>query len=399
MRTFAYQGFDAVGKTCKGMIEASDRKEAREKLSARGILAESVSPASDADPSSSRRISRDDRATLYRELGSLLKAGMTVTDGLDMLMQAPGRNAASRVMASARDRVREGAPVADALKDGGLPIGEYEQAVLTSGERAGDLPGVLENLADYLDTESQVRQRITSALLYPCLIIGLALVIAAAVLGFLVPRISRLLVDSGMELPVLTRILLVSGRLFVPVLLVMLAGSVLATWWLRRVWREKEITRERVEQVVMGSPLAGRPVRLIACVRFAGTMAMLLRSGMPLVEAMGLAGASSGFRRLERRCREEAEKIRHGKSFSDAVQSIPLLAEELQGWVRAGEAGGDLPGMLAQAAERGRRQWMVMVDRRTKLIEPALLLMVGLFVLLVALGILLPILSLNTNIG
>jgi general secretion pathway protein F len=139
-------------------------------------------------------------------------------------------------------------------------------------------------------------------------------------------------------------------------------------------------------------------MQLLAVSRFARTAALLLGGGVPLVDTVELAGRATGLRGLAARCSEAAREVRHGAALSRALASVPLLGAALVPWIRAGEAAGDLAGLFAHAGERYQRLWTESVRRAVTLIEPALIILVAIFVLLVALAILLPILTLNQQL-
>ena len=397
MRTFAYRGFDAAGRTARGLIEALDIKEAREKLSARGILPESVEDAATAAPSGRSRVKLDlaDRSAVFRRLGVLLASGLPLASALDVLVQSPERPGSERILASVRDRIRGGQSLAEALAQSSPEVSRFELAVVRAGERAGNLDHVMEQLANYLDEQCVLRDGLRSAMMYPLFVIGLAVLVAAGMFGFVVPSLMKFFHESGVPLPLLTRIVMKLANTF-PIWGTMAAAAGVAAWIsIRRRYRNRE-GREPIEMRLFGSRLLGRPLALSCAVRFARTMTLLLRGGVPLVDAMEMSGAATGSVWLERMLREEADHVRHGRSFADALQAVPPLAPHLAGWVRAGEASGQLDRLLHAAGDRLQQQWTTYLQRTLSLIGPVLVVIVGLFVLLIALAILMPMLSLSS---
>lgn len=398
MRTFAYRGFDFSGRAARGLVEALDTKEARERLNARGILAETVAPAEERAPGRfgrRRGMSTADRAQAYRELGALLRAGVPMIPALEIVIQAQSAPAAVQVCAALRDRLREGGSFAGALGavQPGLP--DFETAVVQAGERTGSLGGMLDRLADHLEEQQRTRERLWSALVYPIFVIGLALVVAGAMFGFILPNLQRLFAESQVPLPWLTRALLASGRgVFVWGIPVGVAAALVAMLVIRRMRRTPEF-RAAWQRRLLGWPLVGRNGILLANMRFAETLALLLRGGVPVVESVQLAGAATGNAWVQQGVQRAAAEVQHGLPLSAALHQAPALAGVLAGWLAAGEAAGDVTGMLDQAARRVRAQWQQHLTRLLAIIEPTLIVAVGLFVLLVALAVLIPILSLN----
>lgn len=398
MRTFAYRGFDFSGRSARGLVEALDAKEARERLQARGILAESLDAAGDQPAGRwSRRtgLSTASRAQAYRELGALLRAGVSMVPALDIVIQTQADPASVQAGARLRDRLREGGQFGEALAavQAGLP--EYETAVLHAGERSGALGTVLDRLADHLEEQLRTRERIVSALVYPAFVVGLALLVAAAMFGFILPNLQKLFAESQIALPWLTRALLATGRgLFLWGAPLAICGALGLVLWMRQ-WRSQPGLRLAWHRRLLGWPLVGRTRVGLVNVRFCETLALLLRGGVPVVEALELAGRATGNSWVEQGVRQAADEVRHGRPLSAALHQAPALAGALTGWMAAGEAAGDVAGLLDQAALRLRAQWQQQLTRVLSVIEPALIVTVGVFVLVVALAVLLPILSLN----
>lgn len=402
MKTFEYRGFNRSQRVCKGLIEALDLKEAREKLAERGILAEKVGPVGQPR---ARRFRLGDaefavptRAMLYRETSALLRAGLPLTHALEVLIEAPELGESRTYLASIRDRIREGSPLAKALAGVSARVSPFEQAVIEVGEKSGALDEVLERLAGFLEEQVRLRERIQTALIYPAIVLVLAVVVATLMLGVMIPRVGQLLQETNVPLPVLTRWMLAWGRWLVPVgvpLLILVAAAALA---FRRQAARDPHWREEADRRLFGLPILGRGYTALVNLRFARTLALLLGGGVPLVEGVGLAGRATGSAWVGRLAEEGAESIRHGGSLADAVRTIPPLSASLPGWIQAGEASGKLENLLQNAADRFQQQWDRLITRSISILEPLLILAVGGFVLAVALSILLPVLSLNRTL-
>ena len=400
MKTFSYKGFDSAGRTGQGLIEALDLKEAREKLQGRGILAEQVVPAEETGRGRRRTAFHlDQRAMCYRELASLLHSGLPLVQALDILIQSPELGSNLIRLAGVRDRLREGQGLARALAENSAEVTAFERAVIEVGERVGTLSEVLLRLAQFLDEQKKLRERILTAMLYPTVVLLLATLVAIALLGFLLPWVTRMMQDAGVPISGLTRGMVGLRAWLWPVALVVVAGGVLGWLRFRRQVRESDEARQRYDRRVLRWPLIGRGYAALINMRFARTLAMLLRGGVPLVEALSIAGRATGSAWTIQGMAQGAERVKHGASLATALRAIEPLNTPLPAWVQAGEAGGDLAALLEHAAERYQQQWDRLLTRTMSLIEPLLILLVGLFVLLIALAILLPILSMNQTLG
>ena len=400
MKTFEYKGFDHGGRAAKGLIEAMDLKEARDKLSTRGILPETITSAGDVRHSSGRkkdvRFGLGARAMVYRELAALLRAELPLANSLEVLIEAPELGALCSRLAGVRDALRDGSSFAHAFSSAGKNVSAFERSVIEVGERTGNLDEVLERLALFMEEQHRLQERIRTALIYPAIVVSLALLIALFILGFMVPAIGKLLQETHIPLPLLTRCVIVGGKvLFAFGLPVVLALAVAGFFVRRRLLADAEL-RGRWDRRLFKLPMIGRGYLLLVNLRFARTLALLMQGGVPLLEGLELAGRATGSSWISELAVKGAEELRHGKSLAEVVRSIEPFSASLPGWIQAGEASGKLEGLLESAGLRYQQQWDQFVARRISILEPLLILLVGGFVLLISLSILLPILSLNS---
>ncbi len=399
MKTFAYKGYDATGRAAQGLIEALDLKEAREKLQARGVLPERVTPAEDA-PAGVRRaaFNLEQRAMCYHELSALLLSGLPLVQALDILIQSPELGPNVMRLAGVRDRIREGQGLARALAEGSAEVTAFERAAIEVGERVGTLPQVMQRLAAFLEEQKKMRERVLTALLYPAVVLSLALLVGTMLLGFLLPWVAHMMQDAGIPLSGLTKAMLALRAWLGPLLLAALTVGGLLWVRFRRRMAESDEARQRLEQRLLRWPLIGRGYAALINLRFARTLAMLLRGGVPLVEALAIAGRATGSAWVAATSVQGAERVKHGASLAATLRAIEPLNQALPAWVQAGEAGGNLDVLLDHAADRSQQQWERLMTRSMTLLEPALIIFVGVFVLLIAMAILLPILTMNKTL-
>ncbi|MDD2236422.1 MAG: type II secretion system F family protein, partial [Kiritimatiellae bacterium] len=263
MRTYSYRGYTDSGKSCKGLIEAFHEKEAGEKLAERNIYATRLEEVGHHAKRSfffggkRRTVSPDARALLYRELAVLLRAGLTLTQALELLIDTPELLASHSLLAGIRDAIRQGSSLAAAQEQAGLTDQPLEHALIEMGERAGALGDVLMLLADYLDERGRLRDRIQTALIYPSLVLMMSVVIMIFMFGFMMPRFAKLFDEARLVLPLFTRVVLAGGR-FAGVFLsafLLLSGLGFVLWrgWFSR--REEAVFR--LERVLFSLPGVG----------------------------------------------------------------------------------------------------------------------------------------------
>lgn len=397
MTTWRYRGFRASdGRHVVGRIEADSLKQARERLVGQHILAERVEPLAEERGAAARWRRGGERAGVYRELAALLGAGLPMTSALDSLVESAEWTAMAPALAGVRDRIREGAGPAEAFEATGVT--PLEVSLLRAGQRAGEMAAVFTKLADLLDEEATIRDRVRSALLYPAIVSSVALLIAAGVFVLLLPAFARMFEESRVTLPPLTRLVMAVGRAASAAMgPALLAGAALA-WALARCCARSPRCRAALERWMRGLPVVGPAREALIGLRFARTLALLLRGGIPMIEALELAAAACGSVDVASAMPSQVERVRHGGRLYEAIRNIEPLRRMLAAWIEAGDQSGDLPAMLDIAAARCQQVWNRRLTRGLALIEPALILLLGVLVFLLALAILQPILALHRQI-
>lgn len=392
MSTFEYRGFDGEGRAVSGLIEALDTKEARERLRVMGVLAEQVAGVT-AGARRRRRLTLADRAVFYRELGALLKAGLPLARAMQVLIESPESGPLRFHLAFIRDRVAEGAALSNVMAERMPEVAAFEITALKAAEKTGGLSVALEYLADFLEEQERIRDKIASALIYPSIVMVAAVLIGAGTLTVLVPRIGFVLQEAGIAQPALTRGVIAVGRVL-PWLagVVLLAGAGVGIFLHGRS-ELRESARRRLEWILGSLPFLRRVRDVLAGFRFAHTLSLLLRGGVPLIDAALLAGRATGRYDVSEGVESGVEKVRQGETLAASLRCVPALSQTVVGWIEAGEASGQLESLLKHAAARLQRQWERQVNRWMSLLEPILTLFVSAVVLLVALAVLLPILN------
>ena len=390
MSVYSYEGSDASGVRARGFIEAPGVKEARTALVARGVTPYRLSPAASA-----ARLPAAARADLYRELGALLVAGFPLERALGLLIDEEGADLRrAGLLASLRDRVRGGASLSGALEAACPGLPDFEIATLDASGRTGAQGAALDRLAAHLDERRETDARLRAALSYPCFVFCAGLALASLMLFGVVPRAVALLERAGNGVPASAAAMASGGRTFLAALFALLGAGAAAAAFARWRGRRDAAFAARVERLVFLIPVFGRLRARLWSLRFAQTMGMMLQAGETAVAALPLAALSTGSAWIAGEGAAQADRVRNGASLSDAVRAIPPVAPFLAEWIRIGESSGDLQGMLAQAAKRCRMAYDRALARLLGIVEPALILLVGLLVLAVALSVLAPMLDL-----
>ncbi|MDH4874008.1 GspF family T2SS innner membrane protein variant XcpS [Pseudomonas sp. BN515] len=404
MAAFEYLALDAKGRQQKGVLEADSARQVRQLLRERQLAPLEVratrvrEQAERGRFSLARGLSARDLALVTRQLATLVQAALPIEEALRAAAAQSGSSRIQSMLLAVRARVLEGHSLASSLREFPSAFPELYRATVAAGEHAGHLGPVLEQLADYTEQRQQSRQKIQLALLYPVILMCASLAIVAFLLGFVVPDVVKVFIDSGQTLPLLTRGLIALSDLVKHwgwlMLLVLIAAFVGARWALR-----DPNVRQRWHAVMLRIPLVGRLVRATDTARFASTLAILTRSGVPLVEALGIGAEVISNRVIRAHVVVAAQKVREGGSLTRALEGSGQFPPMMLHMIASGERSGELDQMLARTARNQENDLAASIALLVGLFEPFMLVVMGAVVLMIVLAILLPILSLNQLVG
>jgi general secretion pathway protein F len=404
MAAFEYLALDPRGRQQKGLIEADSPRQARQLLRDKQWAPLEVKPARAREDSTrpgmsfGRGLSARDLALLTRQLATLVQAALPIEEALRATAAQSSSAKIKSMLLAVRARVMEGHSLAAALREYPSAFPELYRATVAAGEHAGHLGLVLDQLADYTDQRQQSRQKIQLALLYPVILLVASLAIVSLLLGYVVPDVVKVFVNTGQELPALTRGLIAASNLVKSwgwlIILVLVAGVL----GLRAALRDTAF-RRRWDALLLRLPLVGRLSRATNTARFASTLAILTRSGVPLVEALSIAAAVIANLRIRERVVEAAQKVREGTSLTRALEATGEFPPMMLHMIASGEKSGELDQMLARTARNQENDLAAQIALLVGLFEPFMLVFMGAVVLVIVLAILMPILSLNQLVG
>ena len=404
MAAWHFAALDQSGREQQGMLEADSARQVRQQLRDRGWAPLRIAPAvekrSDGpdaagiSPGRGPRLKAGDLALVTRQLATLLQSSMPLEESLKAVASQSENRRVEALMLSVRARVLEGFSLADSLSLFPRAFPALYQATIAAGEHAGHLDLVLANLADYTENQHQSRQKIQLALLYPSLLFVLAIAIVTGLMAFVVPDVVEVFVGQGQELPLLTRSLIASSDFIVNyglatlVVLFTLALALRYAFTLPAVqlWFDRHLLRW---------PLLGRYSRGMNAARFASTLSILTSSGVPLVDAMRIAGEVLSNRWLKEVVQEATRQVSEGGSLFRSLERSGYFPPMMVYMIASGESSGELDQMLRRVAETQQRELDNQVAALIGIFEPAMLLFMGAAVLIIVIAILQPIFDLN----
>jgi len=401
MPAFAYVAIDERGRARRGIVEADAPRQARASLRNAGMIPVEVSAV---DPEAAalgtrrvlwrRHLSSTQLTLLTRRFALLLEAGLTVEQCLDALIEQAEDEAAARVLSTVRAEVVSGHSLAAALDPYATSFPEIYRALVRTGEQSGELTNVMLRLADYLEARQAIKQSAGLALIYPAIVAGVALAIVAGLLTYVVPQVVHVFQNSHQTLPLLTRMLVALSDLLRGKLLFVLLALALCALLVRVSWTRRSV-RRRWQMRLLSFPLLGSLLQGLDTARFASTLAILIGSGVPLLQALSAGTRVLNLIPLRDTVDEAIRLVREGSSLHRALAKSRMFPPMFIHLISSGEASGRLAHMLSQAAKQQEFESETRVRLVTSVLEPVVIIVMGVVVLLIVLAVLLPIIQMN----
>jgi general secretion pathway protein F len=403
MPGFKYQAYSVEGKLHKGVLEADSARQARSLLRDQGLTPYRVDVIAANDPAAGARfrpvsLSGSELTQLTRSLASLLEAGLTVEQAFNALIEQAENERARQVLAALRGEVIAGNSVARALAAFPHVFSELYRTLVAAGESSGQLPRVLGKLADYLEERQQLRSRMALALIYPAIVMAVALGVVGALLVYVLPQVVQVFQHAHQQLPLLTRALIA------------LSGFLQATWvaWLvlivaaavaLRAALARPASRAALHRFLWRLPALGRVLRHLDSARLAATLSILVGSRVPILEALDAGGGVMTLTPMREALATVARGVREGMPLARALGATGAFPPVMVHLIASGETSGRLDEALERAARQQQNDLATRIAAFTALFEPLMILFMGLLVMCIVMAILLPIFQLNQLVG
>jgi general secretion pathway protein F len=403
MPAYQFTALETNGKTRKGVIDADTSRSARSQLRAQSLVPLEVTAIINTQSSAAkatglfapRRVFSNTTLTVWtRQLAGLVGSGLPLERALTALTDEAESETQRGLVASLRSEVNGGAPFATALASHPREFSDIYCAVIGAGEQSGNLGEVLNKLADDLEEQQVLRGKLIGAALYPAIVTLIATVIVIFLVSYVVPQVASVFVGSKRALPFLTvAMLAISGfiRSWGWLLLLVLIGLGVA---LRMALRAESV-RERFDAAWLELPLVGRMSRGYNAARFSGTLAMLALAGVPILRGLQTAAMTLSNRALRKDAMTALVQVREGATLAGALSQHKRFPSLLSMFARLGEQTGQLPKMLDHAAKQLGNEVQRRALALATILEPLLIVVMGVIVLLIVLAVLLPIIQMN----
>jgi len=400
MSEFVCRVADSEGRVFSHVEAANSLDEVRQKLADRGFYVYAVESrggrlASLFGRSQIRKIGGSEFLILNQQFNTLIKAGLPILRALDLLATRATAPKLRPLVAQIRDLVREGKSLSEAVAEVGVFSKVYSTAIL-AGEKSGNLPGVLDYYIAYQKVSTGVSKRILATLVYPTLLISVAVIIVTYLVTGVIPKFALLYRDLNVELPTPTRILIaltVDYRL-VFVGIVALLGLAVAGVFL---WSRSEAGGTAFDRFKFRLPVIGDTLLKFQVAQFSRTLSTLLTGGTPLVAALQTASDAITSRLLRSTVAEATQMVREGETLHGALASKGVMPEMAVDMIEVGESSGAISPMLNSVAEFYEEEVNLRLSALVAVIEPILLIFMGLFVAFILISLYLPIFSFSMS--
>ena len=403
MAAFEYVALNQRGKEEKGILEADSSRQVRQLLRDRGLTPLGVTPTRKEEKGGATSffdglfkpsLSVSERALVTRQLATLIGAALPVEEALLAVSRQSEKSAIQSMLLTVRSKVMEGFSLANSLAEYPRAFPPLHRATVAAGESAGHLDLVLNRLADFSETQQESAAKVMQALIYPVILFVLTIAILAGLLGYVVPDIVKVFADSEQELPWLTTAVIAASAFVVDFGLAILVLTVMLVAGLRRLLQVPSI-RLTWDQRLLSLPLVGKLSKGTNTAQFASTLAILTASGLPLVDAMKIAGEVLSNTWLRKVVAEATVKVSEGASLSSALDQSHQFPPMMLHMIASGESSGELDEMLSRVAKHQQQDAELIMSVLLSLFGPVMLLIMGGAVFTIVMAILLPIINLN----
>lgn len=411
MAAFSYTALNTKGKSVKGVLEGDSERQVRAQLRSKQMKPLSVEPASGSAAKSSPtansgtqqnflsslfapKLSMRERSLVTRQLASLLQSGLPIDEALNTAAKQSNKPTTQGIILSIRGRVMEGHSLAQALAQHPSSFDNMYRSMVQAGETTGYLGKVLEQLAEYIERSEYTRSKLKMAAVYPLVLIAVSITVVTALMIFVVPDLVKMFQQNDRALPVATSILIFVSDLLTQFGVYILAALVAIGFGVR--WLLTKPTNRRVwHRVLLKLPLIKNVVLLAESSRFAGTLSLLVQSGVPLLQALRIATQVMTNLELKESCGDLVRTVQEGGSLSTALRNVGWFPPLLVQMTASGEANGTLDQQLGYCSKNQERELEMTLSTTLGILEPLIVVVMGGAITFIMLAILLPIFDLN----
>ncbi len=406
MAIFDYQALNSSGEEVSGRIEAANEKNAVSKLRERGLrpfevetVNEKVFNLMDYVPFFGGKIASAEEIALFtRQMATLLKAGLPLLRAINILEEQTENDDFKRVIEQISQDIQGGASFSDSLRRHPSVFDDLYVNMVKAGEVGGVMDKVLERLSDFAESAEELKTKIKSAVMYPAVIFCMALVVVTFLLLFVIPTFISLFQEMGVALPLPTRIVVGASNFVLGYWYLLIGGAVLG-WYILKWYYNTDKGEHNIDNLKINLPIFGSLFRKVSIARFARTLATLIRSGVPILQAIEIVQDTIGNRVVSEKMDDVYDSISEGDTMSEPLHQSGVFPPMVTHMISVGEETGNLDGMLARVADTYEMQVEEMVDGLSSMLEPILILFMAIVVGTIVMAIFFPMFQLVQVVG
>lgn len=398
---FDFKALNTQGKSTKGIVEADSIKTARQKLKKQGLMVTEIREKTAAKPSASMsvpffsgNVGVKELSLMTRQLASLVKANIPLVEALNALVDQTEHEKLKVVLAQVRQNVNEGSSLAKAASAHPKVFDTIFINMIEAGESSGTLGLVLLKLADLKEAQVRLRNKVTSAMTYPALMLAVAMVLMIGIFTFAIPKLAKIFESSNKPMPPLTQFLIGVSDIIVNWWYLILAVVIIA-FTLFKKYITSPKGQPKWDQFKLKLPVVGSLIRMIAITRFASTMSTLLSSGVPILTSMSIARNLVGSIPIAKAINTARENITEGQSIAEPLRKSGEFPPMMIHMIAIGEKTGELPGMLKNISDTYEEQVNSKITQLTSLIEPIMIIGMGGAVGMIVMSVFMPLLNIS----
>jgi type IV pilus assembly protein PilC len=383
------------GRKESGSMNVENRQAAVRALQTKGLTPEKVE-AKTRRRGSGVKVKSHEVLVFTRQLSTIVNAGLPLLQGLDILAEQTDDPRFANVMEEIASDVESGESFSDALKKHPRIFTDLYVSMVRSGEASGNLDGVLLQLADYMEAMEELKRRIRSAMTYPVVAFSMIVLIAAGLIIWVVPQFEEIFSGFGQALPAPTQMLILMSNILRSWAAFAVVGVGIMLVFAVRLYGKTELGRYNLDSIKLKLPVFGKLLRKVAISRFARTLSTLTRSGVPILAALEIAERTAGNEIFAKTVREAGDSVRRGETLADPLARSGEYPTMVTRMIGVGEKTGALEQMLSKISDFYDSEVRATIDGLTSLIEPILILMMGIVVGGIVIALFMPILKLSS---
>jgi len=404
MPTYKYDARDQEGKTVTGRISAETESVIVAELRKRNLIILNIAEEKDSafkkatsKPKSGKKVKPEDLVIFTRQFATMVDAGIPILQSLEALGEQTVNPTLKAALTTIREEIQIGSSLSGAFEKHPKIFDQLYVNMIRVGESGGILTAILERVAGYLEKSERLRQKVQGALIYPSVVVTMALLITVGLLVKVVPTFAGIYTSLGQDLPAMTQMLIDFSNLLQHDLLFLIIGGFVAVFLFKK-YKKTPAGHIQVDTWLLKMPIFGDLICKVSVSRFCRTFSTLSQSGVPILESLDIVGKTCGNRVIEILVDEIKVSVKEGNTIAEPLSKSPIFPLMVTRMISIGEKSGQLDKMLSKVAEFYDEQVDTAVEGLTKLIEPLIIGFLGIVVGFIVIALFLPILNMATVI-